>query len=371
MPIYENISIPQMIMKRPFRVLSNAWNCFISGPKTGKPFKVKFECSTLCNLKCVMCPLTKGLTRKKGLLGFDNFKKIFDEVRFPYVNLTGLGEPLLNPELFKIIEYARKNGSLVKLDTNGVLLNGENIRRLILSNPTIISVSIDGITKKTYEKIRKGAKFEEVIKNLKNLIKYRNDAGSKSEIHLFFVFQKENVHELLRFIEFGDSLGVDVINGTVAISFGKATNENKRKLSQEEVGKIKNGLKETKRKIKARLNIESIEDFLENPGSWEKDCGKKACYRPWYSPCITWDGYVVPCDIYCDNEIVFGNAFKDSFMKVWNNKLAQEFRKSFVRGRKGICLKCCCDENFILEKLKPAYTLPLIRSLSHRKVNLQ
>ena len=102
MAIYENISMSKVFMQRPLRVLSNIWYAFISGPKTGKPFKVKFESSTLCNLKCVMCPLTSGLTRKRGVLKFENFKKIFDEIRVPYLNLTGLGEPFMNPEIFSI-----------------------------------------------------------------------------------------------------------------------------------------------------------------------------------------------------------------------------------------------------------------------------
>lgn len=357
----------KILMQRPFRVLSNVWYAFISGPKTGKPFKVKFESSTLCNLKCVMCPLTSGLTRKQGVLKFENFKKIFDEINVPYLNLTGLGEPLLNPDIFKIISYARKKHSLVKLDTNATLLNKENIKRLIHSNPSFISVSIDGITKKSYEAIRKGANFEQVIENLKNLVKYRNLVKSKTQIQLFFVLQKDNVKDLINILKFAESLGVEVINGTIAISFGAAENKDKRKIKLEDIKKIKKDLEIIKKQLKVKVNIENIEDFLQNPEGQEQRMSKKPCFYPWYNPCITWDGYVVPCDLYCDNEIVFGNALKEPFMKIWNNEKARSFRKQLLKKRIGVCARCCVDETFILNKLGIFYKIPILRSLSYRK----
>lgn len=368
MAIYENISMIEMAMKRPLRVFSNAWNVFVSGPKTGKPFKIKFESSTICNLKCVMCPLTKGLKRKTGILKFENFKKVFDEIRIPYVNLTGLGEPLLNPEIFKIIKYTREKGSLVKLDTNATLLNEKMIKNLVSSDPTIISVSIDGITKKSYEKIRKGANFEEVIENLKRLVEYRNKVKSKSKIHLFFVFQRDNMRDLSELTRFGEKIGVDVINGTIAVSFGRAKNEKLREISPEEIEKIKKKLSELRKHIKIKLNIEGIDDFLKSPEDKLERMRNKPCFKPWYSPCITWDGYVVPCDIHCDNEVVFGNAFDEPFMRIWNNKKAQEFRKNILKQRTGVCWNCFGDESFILDKMKFLYKIPVLNKIPKRKI---
>ena len=222
MSIYENISKKQL-MKHPIRVLSNAFYAFRSGEKAGKPFKIKFESSAVCNLKCIMCPLTHGLNRKQGFLKFENFKKVYDEIKVPYLNLTGLGEPLLNPDIFKIIKYARKHKSLVKLDTNATLLDEENIKKLLSAEPSFVSVSLDGITKKSYEKIRKGANFEKVIVNLKKFVEYRNITRSKTQIQLFYVFQKENIKDLIEYIKFADKIGVDVINTAVAMSLALVT----------------------------------------------------------------------------------------------------------------------------------------------------
>ncbi len=366
MSIYENISIAQLL-KRPIRIIENGVYAFLSRERTGKPFKIKFESSTICNLKCSMCPLTKGIKRSKGVLRFENFKKVYDEIRVPYLNLTGLGEPLFNPDLFKIIQYARKHGSLVKLDTNATILDEVRIKKLIDSDPTFISVSIDGITKKSYESIRVGAKFEQVIENLKKLIEYRNKKKSKTEIHLFFVLQKENVKDLIKFIQFGESVGIDVINGTIAMDFGDVKNKLKREMKKEDLESLRKDLIRIKKQVKLRLNLEGIEDYLKNPNSSSTRVGDKPCFYPWYNPCVTWDGWLVPCDVHCDNEVVLGNVFREPFMKLWNNKKARTFRKQLIKKRVGVCENCFVDESFIYNKFKPFYKVPILKWLSKRK----
>lgn len=367
MSLYENAFSRFELLKRPMRIFSNILDCFVSGERAGKPFKLKFESSTICNLKCVMCPLTHNLKREKGVLKFENFKKVFDEIKPPYINLTGLGEPLLNKDIFRIIRYARRKNSYVKLDTNATLLTDERIEKLISSDPTFVSVSLDGASKKTYESIRKGANFEQVINNLKKMIKYRNESESKTKIHVFFVLQNKNLDELIEIIKLCNEIGIDALNGTVVISFGNAKNKKLRKIPLEKIEKLRQRLEKIKREITIQLNIESIEQFLEDPLNFEKENSKKPCYYIWYNPYITWDGNVLPCDLHADNEIVFGNAFREPFMKIWNNKKARNFRRQIIKKRTGICEKCGVDESFILNKYNLFYKLPT-KIFSKRKI---
>lgn len=59
------------------------------------------ETSGGCNLKCEMCPTT-SYTTGKSLVADDIFEKILDVIRkqsVEEIDLTGWGEPLLDPKL--------------------------------------------------------------------------------------------------------------------------------------------------------------------------------------------------------------------------------------------------------------------------------
>ena len=155
------------LARKPLRAISSSFSTFRRGPKAALPFKLKFECSSLCNLRCTMCPLNTGLKRKQGVLTFDNFKKVFDQIKPAYLNLTGIGEPFLNPDIFDIVKYAKKREAMVKFDTNAMLLIQENRRKILDTGIDLVSISIDGVDKKSYESIRIGSNFEKVTKHVK------------------------------------------------------------------------------------------------------------------------------------------------------------------------------------------------------------
>jgi radical SAM protein with 4Fe4S-binding SPASM domain len=356
---------------RPTRSLLSSFSTFRQSPKSSFPFKLKIECSAICNLKCAMCPHSEkiGLKRKKGYLKFKNFKKVFDEIKPAYLNLTGIGEPFLNPDLFEIIKYAKKNKAMVKLDTNLTLLNKENIRKILDTKINIISTSIDGTTKKSYEKIRIGSNFELIKKNIKNLVKYRNKINSLCEIHMFFVLQENNIKELPDFIKFAEELGVDYIAGSFVVTLGNNKN-NKNKIFNYK-GDVKKLINKTKKLIKnskIEISINPLLEYLESSKNKEFYNEKFPCYMPWYSTFITWDGDVNPCDFSCDNEIVFGNAFRTPFKKIWNNKKYKKFRRELLKSRKNIkiCKECSVDETYLKKEINKIKKIPFIKLLQHK-----
>ena len=65
----------------------------------GWPTHLEIEPSALCNLKCSLCPVSSGLKRPQGLMKFETFTKILDEVG-DYIFtllLLGLGRTLPQP----------------------------------------------------------------------------------------------------------------------------------------------------------------------------------------------------------------------------------------------------------------------------------
>jgi radical SAM protein with 4Fe4S-binding SPASM domain len=366
---YREIVIRNSLRNFPLNILKTT-RCFMSMMKSGEwaayPYKIQMELTNVCNLSCTMCPID-DLERGRGYLKFEDFKKIYDQILPPYVTFTGIGEGLLNPDIFKIISYAKSRGSFAKMDTNGMLLTEKRIRRLLATKVDIISNSIDGMDKETYEAIRRKSNFDTVISNLKNLVRIRNETGSNTEIHIFLVLQKSNYKQFPEFIKFGDSIGVNSISGTFISNMSHDVNKDYtiEHCDEAELDNLMRQVIELKKTVRANLEESEIIRYIKN---WKEkkviNWAKVACFRPWYAPFINWDGDVCMCCYCVDKEVVFGNALKEPFAKLWNNEKARAMRKMVRTNRVGVCAQCQADETFIKESFQK---IPLYNKISTRQ----
>ena len=107
-----------------------------------------------CDLKCPECALGGGyIDRKKGLMNFEQFKIVADKIssfcKLLFLHLWG--EPMLNKDIFKMIEYASAFAR-TNISTNGQAMTVEKAEQLILSSVTDVIFSIDGVSQEVYEK---------------------------------------------------------------------------------------------------------------------------------------------------------------------------------------------------------------------------
>ncbi len=105
------------------------------------------------------------------------------KLNVPSIKFNWRGEPLLNPALSKIIEYAKKKGVLETIiNTNATTLDEKTSEKIINSGLDLLVYSFDGGNKKTYEKMRPGRfkenKFENIYKNITNFHKIRKKLNS-------------------------------------------------------------------------------------------------------------------------------------------------------------------------------------------------
>ncbi|MFC1809255.1 radical SAM protein, partial [Candidatus Omnitrophota bacterium] len=123
------------------------------------PLVAKIEVTTRCNLACSMCA-TSFFDKKRADISLKTFMKLRSV--FPYLlsaYLYGIGEPLLHPDLPEMVDTLIDEGVNVGIITNGILINKQMAEKWIERGLYKLSISIDGATKKTYEKIRKGSSF--------------------------------------------------------------------------------------------------------------------------------------------------------------------------------------------------------------------
>ena len=180
-----------------------------------RPSWIGIETSAVCNLRCVQCPRedpnsTFTETRMdKGII-----PKIMPYVPFAnHLQLHGLGEPLLDPSFWIIVEDVRaKDVPVVDVNTNGTLFSDMNVDRLVKSYVNQVSISLDAATAPTYRKIR-GGNFDKVIAGIRRLVTRKRELGKHAlTIILNMTLMMENIHELPAFIELARSLGVDQVD---------------------------------------------------------------------------------------------------------------------------------------------------------------
>ena len=155
---------------------------------------VQVEPTNYCNLDCIMCGRSKK--RAFGHMDFDLYKKIVDQslaAGASAIRLYHMGEPLLNRQIVEFVGYfkyrviqqdfkhpcARRT---IGIQTNGTLLNEGLSQRLMEAGLDDIALSIDGRTSREFERIRKGAKFAEVIGNLRQSRAVRDSTGYSTGI---------------------------------------------------------------------------------------------------------------------------------------------------------------------------------------------
>lgn len=175
------------------------------------PYKITIETTSACNLRCVMCPHAIGAVHRPKHLPIEIADKLLPVIESgKYFELHGIGEPLLSPAFWRILEIlANKNPSAeAVVNSNLVVLTDEMLAKIVASTLTQISVSLDAATAPTYYKIR-GADFGRVLDNIGRLREalIKQNASRKLKLVVNMTMMKENLEEVVDFVRLAKSLG--------------------------------------------------------------------------------------------------------------------------------------------------------------------
>ncbi|MDD5565861.1 MAG: radical SAM protein, partial [Candidatus Omnitrophica bacterium] len=179
----------------------------------GMPVDLIVNDTLRCNLRCLMCSLPrKG---RHSDMDFRLFRKIATE-SFPYaarVTLSVAGEPFMNRNFFRQLDLIEQYKVTLSLFSNATRLpQGKKLLRVI-KNLGALFVSVDAATKKTYERIRRGGSFENVINNIQRFNACRSTLPVRGRPLLIFwlVLMRSNIEELGAYIQLAMRLGADGI----------------------------------------------------------------------------------------------------------------------------------------------------------------
>lgn len=301
------------------------------------PPSITFEVTTFCNLKCKMC--ANPSLKERGHFNPEDFKKFVDSNTYiKKINFTGLGETLMNPRLLEMVKYAKQKGIYSWFVNNMTLMKKEIGQKLLDSKIDLICVSVDGATKETFENIRIGAKFEDIMSNIKNFMKLKNN-NSSTKVGINMVVTKENYKEINDLVKLAHELKVD--NLTFKTAYLRS--DNMKELSFNTVSKedLEVELKKAKATAK-KLGVNVL--------TWPiiKKPSKHYCPMPWENPYISYNGDVFPCCFVLQDtngrtreENIMGNIHKEDFKKIWNGEKYKSFRRRVkTNSPPRDCLNC-------------------------------
>jgi MoaA/NifB/PqqE/SkfB family radical SAM enzyme len=126
-----------------------------------------------CNLHCTLCNVHKIKSQRMSASQIETIFKKIPTLR--YFTLIGLGEPLVHPEWYELMDLIRKYSLQLNFVTNGLLLTEEKIRSLPPN--TGVTFSIDSFNPDIYKEMRPGGDLFKTLRNLQHLAEMRSDVA--------------------------------------------------------------------------------------------------------------------------------------------------------------------------------------------------
>lgn len=179
--------------------LSSTAACAPSSSRTRKPIVV-WNITRTCNLRCVHCYADSHAEQYPGELTWEQCCAVIDDLADYKANalLLSGGEPLLHPQLPKLLERATGRGLKVTISTNGTRITPEYARLFKKLGVAYVGISLDGIGA-VHDAFRgvTGA-FERAIRGFKLC----EEAGQKTGLRLTLTRNNvQSMQEILDFIE--------------------------------------------------------------------------------------------------------------------------------------------------------------------------
>lgn len=303
--------------------------------------------SSRCNINCIMCEVRRTQ--------WDIPQEVIGEVLGLLSYIESIiwqgGEPFLLDYFEEIFDKACKFPNLKQtIVTNGLLITEDWAQKLVNNNIELI-FSIDGVTKEVYERIRVGARFDDVIRGIEIINRARGKAPSKNmSLRLHAVIMKSNYRQLEAFIDFAKAYGFDAIH-LISIWGNPDSEENifhrQEKEALNYINAIRNRIEEKAKKYNIQL-LNSLPvcekrtnhiDEKQKPNNIKIDSNELICRLPWQQLNIDPGGGVRPGCL-CLKTI--GSVLENNLRDLWNNAQMQMYRKKIINGDyKSWCNPAC------------------------------
>lgn len=164
------------------------------------------EITNACNLACSFCPYPI-MERKKGVMDFDLFRKVVDELAekeiASWICLHLMGEPTLHPQFFEMVKYLGERDLHVSLITNGSISAERVAGGLDGLKIACLQLSINSFGEEQYAyKGVKNLSYEDYVENQKRFIDLYTELNPDTPIMISYLLtQDKYMPDRMRFVD--------------------------------------------------------------------------------------------------------------------------------------------------------------------------
>lgn len=273
-------------MKFPISLIASMTKYLIKKRLSGDqrfPLVLMLELTHLCNLNCTGCGRIREYKDSlNNMISIDDCMAAVEECGAPVVTITG-GEPLLHPDIGKIIEGLINMGRHIYLCTNGIILE-QSLEKFRPDARLNINVHLDGPSE-IHDSItgRKG-----VFKIATNAIKKAKERGFRVCTNTT-VYKDTSVNDLKGLFEYLEGIGV---NGML-VSPGFSFEHNNNNVFMNRM--------ETQEKFASIFEFSKRFKLLSTPLYLRFLKGERGLLcTPWGNPTRNYHGWKSPCYLITD-----------------------------------------------------------------------
>jgi MoaA/NifB/PqqE/SkfB family radical SAM enzyme len=294
-------------------------------PESG-PYMAELDVTYRCDCRCQMCQRWKD--RRQGELTLREYEKLAEDFYRMGTHLVSIagGEPLLREDIFSIIRRLADYGMCVNVCTNGLLLD-EQAEALCSSGASFVTVSLDGATAGTHDKVR-GApgSYERIERGIQMLMAYPREIRPLVRVRM--TVSNQNLGEVKSYYRKWHEIVDDVLlqpSHYCKSAFYTGTDEEAFRVDPERLAQQVDGTP-----LKRDGYIKNLITSLKKDGTYPV----QRCYAgilmvrldPW--------GNVFPC---LEQHVRVGSVREQAFRTIWHSDSFEQARREIAKNRNCKC----------------------------------
>jgi radical SAM protein with 4Fe4S-binding SPASM domain len=294
-----------------------------------QPFLLQLEPTTYCNFSCRFCSRSSlPVARQNRHLDLDQYQKILIQChQVKRIQLQGLGEPLLHPQLPEMLKMAFDKGIQTSLTTNGSLATPNMLANI---SPFLhkLVFSLDTVDEHEFARLRCPGKLPQIKEHIRDFCQH----SGHTAVVINAVISAENSQSLELLMEFAIQAQIHELHlhlaenwfipGETEFSENHCLISNNLVLEQH----LKTQLPVWKKELATQGVILTFSGLNSRRGN---------CWWPFYGMFISLDGLITPCCIRMHGQTyALGNIFEKSMIEIWQGKAYRSLRQAMFNKKK-------------------------------------